>query len=126
MASRQNRTSTFAGLPTRSSPYDALAAAAHEGALEARAGNAIESDIEHKQPVLQKRLLQGGKMPFGIGRTDAEIALGFHPQHSRRNQRVGPAQYVLLEALHIDLEEVRAREHALRQQRVQAAHPNVA
>ena len=69
---------------------------------EARSRNAVEPDIEHEQPVLQQEVVQSSNMPSRIRLTDAEIALGFHPEHSRRNQLVGPAQHVLLEPLDVD------------------------
>jgi hypothetical protein len=47
--------------------------------------------------VLQQHLMHRGQMPFQIGRTDAEIALGFlpralQPQAARGPRAIRPAQ----------------------------------
>ena len=57
---------------------------AHEGALEACAWDTIEGDVEDEQMVIQKHVVQSGKMPPRIGRTDAEIAFRTQrPTHRR-------------------------------------------
>ena len=95
-------------------------------ALKAGARNAIERQIEHEQAVVDQDVRDGGKMAVAQARTDPEIAFRLDAEHPGRDELLGAEENIHLETFDVHLEEVGVRDHALAQQRVEAADLHLA
>jgi hypothetical protein len=105
---------------------DRPATHASERTLKACTRDAIEADVEDEQLVVQQHVMQRGKMPLGIGRTDAEIAFGLDAQHASGQQLTRAEKHIFLKTFNVDLEEVSSRDDALVEKCVEAADRYVA
>jgi hypothetical protein len=78
--------------------------------------DAVEREIKNEEVIFQGNFRNCRKVAFRIRRTDPEIGLGLQRKHARSQELARTQEHVTLEALHVDLDVIRARDCPLGEQ----------